>query len=294
MTIRDHVQAARARLAGAGIADGEAALDAELLARHVLGWSRAELVARELDPPPAPFGRAFERVVARRQRREPVAYIRGVQEFWGRDFAVSGAVLIPRPETEFVVERALALLGRGEAAGHSAPVGSPAPRVVDVGTGSGCLAVTIAIECPAAHVVATDVSAEALEVARANAARWGVGDRVTFLQAPYLGGVQAPVDLVVSNPPYVADGDAPSLPPEVVAHEPALALFGGPDGLRDIREILRQAAERLAPSGALVMEIGYGQADAVRRLVDLTGGLALERIDRDLQDIPRTAVVRRG
>jgi len=292
MTIRDLMRAARRELVDAGIETGEAALDAELLARHVLGWSRATLLARDLEAPPPTFGPAFGRFLARRARREPLAYIRGVQEFWGRDFQVSGAVLIPRPETEMIVEWALRLLGVSGPA-DTPPVGSPSPRIVDIGTGSGCLAVTLALECPTARVVATDVSAAALEVAGANAARWGVAERITWMHAPYLGGVLAPVDLIVTNPPYVADGEATALPPEVREYEPATALFAGADGLRDIREILHRAADRLTPTGALVMEIGVGQADAVRGLVMATDGLALERVCADLQGIARTVVCRR-
>ncbi|MGE3274711.1 MAG: peptide chain release factor N(5)-glutamine methyltransferase [Vicinamibacterales bacterium] len=288
-TIRELMIGVRARLAAAGIPVEEAALDAEVLARHVLGWSRADLLAREAEAPPPAFAAAYDRLAARRERREPVAYIRGTQEFWGREFLVSPAVLIPRPETELIVEAAMDFLGAPLAPG--APDGTDVLRVVDIGTGSGCLAITLALEYPALHVVATDISAEALDVARANAARHGVADRVTFLHAPYFGGVLAPVDLVVSNPPYVAD-DEP-LPPEVGGHEPPAALYGGADGLRDVREILAQAAGRLAPSGRLLVEIGYGQADAVRRAVAHAEGLALVRFINDLQGIPRVADVSR-
>ncbi|MEW6320394.1 MAG: peptide chain release factor N(5)-glutamine methyltransferase [Acidobacteriota bacterium] len=286
MTIAAAAAAARARFVEAGIAAEEAALDAELLARHVLGWDRATWLARVTETPPPAFERAYDALVRRREAREPVAYIRGVQEFWSRAFLVGPAVLIPRPETEFVVEEALASLA-------AAPSAHAGVRVVDVGTGSGCLAVTLAAERPYLHVVATDISEAALDVARANARRFEVDDRVTFIRGPYLAGTAAPLDLIVANPPYVADADEPALAPEVRAFEPRAALFGGPDGLRDIRAILEQAAERLAPGGGLVMEIGMGQARDVERAVARHEALALTRLRTDLQGIPRVAVVTR-
>lgn len=283
--MRDHLREAREALAAAGVPDEEATRDAALLARHVLGWDRARLIVAEPDPPPPAFAEAYRRLVARRAAREPVAYIRGVQEFYGRDFTVSGAVLIPRPETEFVVEEALACLSELDM--------PPEPRVVDVGTGSGCIGVTLALERPGAHLVATDISDTALVVARANAERLGVGDRITWWHGPYLAGVAAPIDLVVSNPPYVADHYEVALVPEVAHYEPHVALFGGGDGLRDVRELARQGAERLRPGGWLVMEMGDAQDDAVQRLIGAMPELTLVRVRDDLQGIPRVAVVRR-
>jgi release factor glutamine methyltransferase len=286
MTLRDHLREARHALVAAGVPDKEAALDAALLARHLLGWDRAHLIVAELEPAPPAFADAYRRLIARRAAREPVAYIRGVQEFYGRDFIVSPAVLIPRPETEFVVEEALACLG-----GVDMP---PEPRVVDVGTGSGCIGVTLALEWPSAHLVGTDISDTALVVAETNARQHGVDDRLTWRHGPYLAGLAPPLDLVVSNPPYVADHDVGALVPEVGDHEPHAALFGGRDGLRDVREVARQSAERLRPGGWLVMEIGDAQDDAVRRLLTDTPGLTLVRMRDDLQGIPRVAVVRRA
>ncbi|MDP1571158.1 MAG: peptide chain release factor N(5)-glutamine methyltransferase [Vicinamibacterales bacterium] len=285
MTIRDHLREARQQLAAAGIPEDEAVRDAALLARHVLGWDRARLVVGEPDPAPPAFADAYARLVARRAAREPVAYLRGVQEFYGRDFAVSSAVLIPRPETEFAVEEALACLAELDM--------PPEPRVVDVGTGSGCIGITLALEWPSAHVVGTDISETALAVAQANAARHGVDGRLTWWHGPYLAGLAPPLDLVVSNPPYVADHYVDALVPEVADHEPHVALFGGRDGLRDVRELVRQAGERLRPGGWLVMEIGDAQDEAVRRLIADTPGLTLVRMRDDLQGIPRTAVLRR-
>ncbi len=285
MTLREIVDAARQRLERAGIAGSEAALDAELLARDVLNWDRSEWIARQHEQPPASFEAQFAPLVARRGQREPIAYIRGRQEFYGREFAVSPAVLIPRPETELLIDEARLLL---PALGFSRPL-----MVVDVGTGSGCLIVTLALEYPRARYVATDVSDEALTIARANAARHGVANRIEFVLGAYFAGVTAPVNVVVSNPPYVAERDRGTLPPEVVNHEPSAALFGGDDGLRDVREIVRQAGDLLDDDGSLLMEMGYAQLDRVAAVVEETAHLALVRTRADLQGIPRVAVIRR-
>lgn len=288
MTLAEAVQAAGRRLVGAGIAPDEAARDAELLARHARGWDRATYLARRRDPADEAWLRMFEPLVSRRSRREPIAYIRGVQEFWGREFLVSPAVLIPRPETELIVEEAIAWLhdwrrGRSQAA-----------VIVDVGTGSGCLAVTIAAECPEVTVVATDISSSALAVAKTNAVRHGVRDRITFVEGRYLDPIAGPVDLVVANPPYVAERETASLQPEVVAYEPDTALFGGEDGLRDVLMLIEQAGRRLSSEGAMLLEIGAGQEDEVRRAADGVGTLSVARMRRDLQGIPRTAVIERA
>jgi release factor glutamine methyltransferase len=285
VTLRDVVVQARRELEAAGIPAQEAALDAELLARDVLGWDRAAWIARQREPPPAFFQAPFAVAVARRARREPVAYIRGRQEFYGREFVVSPAVLIPRPETELVVEEALLLL---PALGFSREL-----AVIDVGTGSGCLVVTLALEYARASYVATDLSAGALLVARSNAQRLGAADRVQFVEGPYFAGVKGPFNIVVANPPYIARADRPTLQPEVVEHEPALALFGGDDGLRHVREIVRGAELLLDDDGTLLMEIGAGQLEVVAAIADETANLALVRSRKDLQGIPRVAVIRR-
>jgi release factor glutamine methyltransferase len=284
MTVGDAVRAARAELIAAGIPDAEAALDAAGLAMIALGWDRASLLTRDTDPVPAGFTDTLATLTRRRRSREPMAYIRGYQEFWGRNFLVSPAVLIPRPETEWLIEEALAWRQSHTAAHRAQPL-----NVVDIGTGSGCLAITLACEWPDARIDAVDISTDALQVARANARQHQVDDRVRFHAGAYLAGVQPPIHLIVANPPYVPETDRASLQPEVRDHEPGSALFGGEDGLRDVRAILTAAAERL--DGRLLMEIGAGQADAVRKAVRGTPGLSLLDIRADLQGIPRVAIV---
>lgn len=275
MSLREHLIAAKARLVAAGIETSEAARDALMLAMHATGWSRASIHARDTDPPPPDFAATYGLLIDRRAAREPIAYITGVQEFWNRDFAVSPAVLIPRPETELIVEEALSLLF-GLAA--------------DIGTGCGCLAVTLAAEARRARFVATDVSSAALGVARANAERHHVADRIEFRQTRYLDGVAGPFDLIVSNPPYVTDAEYESLAPEVRL-EPRQALAAGPEGLDDIRGVLAAAEALLAPGGLLLLEMGHGHADSVAALVSAHARLELRRVLRDLQAIPRVAVV---
>lgn len=291
MRLRDLADGARRRLEAAGIPRAEAALDAELLARDALGWDRATWLARRDEDERAveaetlaargigAFRAAFDARVARRVRREPMAYIRGTQEFYGREFLVGPGVLIPRPETELLVDEAKA-----------AAMGRRTPRIADIGTGSGCLAVTLALELPSAQVTATDISADALTIARGNAEAHGVASRITFVEASYLTGMAGPFDLIVSNPPYVRATDEPSLSPEVRDHEPREALFGGEDGLRDIRAIAQAATTALKPGGVLVMEIGFGQARAVTAVLTAVGLGGEVTIRRDLQGIPRVAV----
>jgi release factor glutamine methyltransferase len=282
LKLQDKLATARARLVGAGISDAEAALDVDLYARTILGWDRAKLVVHAPEPEPAALEPRFSDWVERRVRREPTAYIVGVREFWGLDFVVTPAVLIPRPETEFIVEEAIARMSH---------TGDSSPRVADVGTGSGCVAVSLAHDAQC-RVVATDISADALAVARRNAARHGVSGRVELVQTSYLEGVHGLFDLIVANPPYVRDGDKPALSRDV-RHEPDVALFGGTDGLRDIDAVLTVATTKLKAGGWFVMEFGYGQEDDVRALVRQRPALRLERVREDLQGIPRTVVIQR-
>ena len=281
-SIADRLDAARARLEGAGLTTADASLDAEVLARHALGWDRAELLARRRDPEPAGFDEGFTRLIARRAAREPVAQIIGLREFWGLDFEVSRDVLTPRPESEMIVEEALAF-----ASEHACRT------VVDVGTGSGCLAVAIASERPDLPVYATDISECALVVARRNAGRHGVAGRITFLHGDLFAGLPAPADLVVSNPPYVPDRDAGHMQPEVVRHEPHTALFGGSAGLDIVGRIFVEAAGHLAPGGRLIVEFGFGQEEGVTALAE-EAGWRVVRVREDLQGIPRTLVLARS
>lgn len=296
MRLRDLVDGARRRLEAAGIPRAEAALDVELLARDVLGWDRATWIARRDDDERSvddrtvstrglgAFAASFEALVARRVKREPMAYIRGTQEFYGREFLVGPGVLIPRPETELVVQEALAA---------ARTPGRTVLRIADVGTGSGILPITLALELQGPRFTATDISTEALTIARGNAAAHQVSSRIAFVETPYLTGVAGPFDLVVSNPPYVRAAEAAALQPEVRDHEPAEALFGGDDGLRDIRAVIDAAGRALAPGGTLVMECGYGQSRAVKQLVEAGGALTVAHVRHDLQDHPRVVVATR-
>ena len=283
-TLRARIHASREQLMAAGIDAGEAALDTELLARQALGWDRATLVARLADPPPPGFDVTFAPLIERRRGREPMAYILGTQEFWGRDFKVAPGVLIPRPETELLIEEALAWASEQGAGAQL--------HIADIGTGSGCLAITIALEVHGAIVHAIDISPAALTVAGENARRLGAA--VQLHQGLLLADVPAPLDLIVSNPPYVARAEYELLQPEVRAFEPETALVGGDDGLTVIRELIEAAAAALRPSGRLLMEIGYGQAEMVGQLVRANGRLELRQIRDDLQGIPRAVVAARG
>lgn len=280
--LHERLAEARSALMQAGIAPDEAALDAEVLARHVLECDRATLLTRARDPLPSAFDRLFQQLLARRLAREPIAYIVGHREFWGLEFEVTPAVLIPRPETELIVEEAL----------RSLPARDAAAQIVEVGAGSGCLAVALAVEFPAAHVTATDISHDALAVAYRNAVRHNVIGRITFLHGDLFENVTGPADLIVSNPPYVPTGDRATLQTEVARYEPAAALYGGPDGLDVIRRLLDGAPAVAAPGGWLMMEFGYGQEAAVDDAARRTGW-TVARIRSDLQGIPRIAVLRR-
>ena len=287
MTIHARVVAARERLRDAAIPPDEADLDARLLAQHVLGWSTERYFADGASEEPSGFLERFDVLVARRAAREPFAYIVGREEFWGRQFEVTPAVLIPRPETELIVEIALELL----------PADGPGARpaaICDVGTGSGCLAVSIALERPHTHVTAIDISPSALVVASRNAERYGVASRIDMRAGDLFDRVSGTFDLVVSNPPYVAERDRAAIQAEVGRYEPAGALFAGPDGLDTIRRLVDAAPAHLAPGAHLVFEFGYGQADAVADLVGRAFGLMLVETRHDLQQIPRVAVARRN
>jgi release factor glutamine methyltransferase len=272
-TVRDALDSALIALTAAGCDTPR--LDAELLLADVLGVDRGAVVAgpeRELEPGQA---RRFADHARRRREREPVAYILGRKGFRHLELAVDGRVLVPRPETEHLVEAALGLPGGA--------------RVVDVGTGSGAVALALKAERPDLDVVATEASAAALDVARANAVALGLD--VQLLLGDLLAPVGGPVDAVVSNPPYVADGERRALAPEIVRYEPAAAVFAGADGLA----VLRRLAPAAAAAGArfAAFEVGAGQARAVAELLRAAGFGDVETV-RDLAGIERVVAGRRA
>jgi release factor glutamine methyltransferase len=291
------IQHARQRLEHAGIEPVEAALDAQLLARHALGgWERGQLIANWREPAPAGFVERFDPLVDRRERREPTAYVTGHREFWGIEIEVEPGVLIPRPETEFIVEEALARLTPSPE--PRTPIREPCPivqalRIADIGTGSGCLAIALARWLPTSHVVATDVSAAALVIAARNVSRHEVRDRVRLVCCNLLDATAGPFDLIVSNPPYIPTGDLASLQPEILNYEPRLALDAGSDGLDLIRRLVPMAASRLVPGGWLIFEFGDGQAAGVREIIAAEPRLEVVALRDDLAGIPRIAIARR-
>ena len=274
---------ARSRLVSAGIGPDEAAVDVPLFACTILGWDRARLLSQQSQPAPAALEPQFSQWIARRMAHEPSAYIVGHREFWGLDFAVSPAVLIPRPETELIVEEAIEIVRAAQ---------MPSPEIADIGTGSGNLAISLAHSLHTSHVTATDVSRDALVVARQNARTHDVEDRIVFVETTYLDGVERDFDVIVANPPYVRAGDKPALS-RAVLHEPAVALFSGDNGLIAVEGVLDTAVEWLNPGGWLVMEFGLGQGEAIERLVASRSALRLDRIRDDLQGIQRTAIIQR-
>jgi release factor glutamine methyltransferase len=222
---------------------GLARLDARLLLQHVTGWSREQLLAHPDWTVSGQQQRAFRELARRRRRDEPIAYLLGEREFYGRAFRVDRRALIPRPETELLVDMGVAAVARWRAAGVE-------PVVVDLGTGSGAVAVSLALAC-SARVVATDVSFDALSLARENA--WRLGAQVVFVQADLLGGLRGPLHVVLANLPYVPSGSM--LPPDVRDYEPPVALFGGQRGTELIERLLRQAPPLLAPGAELAVEL---------------------------------------
>ena len=253
------IRAAAARLAAAGI-DG-ALREARILEREANGDAAV-----------------FERWIARRATREPICYIIGVREFWSMDFEVSPAVLIPRPDSETLVEEALRIFKA-----------RPPARIIDLGTGSGALIVALLTEWKNAQGVAIDISPDALAVAKRNAGRNGVADRLTFLQADLAGPFEGRFDLVVSNPPYIADAVVASLDDDVRLFEPHLALKGGADGLDLIRRLGAAMPAMLAPGGTALVEIGYDQGESAAQTLQKQG-LSVTRIVKDLGGNDRVVV----
>lgn len=258
--------------------------DAETLLLHHLGKNRAWLLAHLDDEFAGCRSIGYVALIERRVAGEPIQYITGETEFYGLPFHVTPDVLIPRPETEHLVEKGLAIAGQISASRTTTP------KILDIGTGSGAIAVALAHHLPAAHIAATDLSASALDLARKNAERNAVADRIRFLEGDLLSPVAGEsFDLIVSNPPYVPSTDRNTLSVEVRDHEPALALFAGADGLDIYSRLIPSAFSALTHGGFLLLEIGYGQADAIRALLNESGFSSIEFVP-DLQSIPRVAV----
>ena len=256
--------------------------DAELLLLYAAGLSRSAFLARPNDEVDLAAATHFEVLLERRLEGDPIQYIIGACEFYGLPFRVTSDVLIPRPETEHLVECVLELAAL-----------FAEPRIIDVGTGSGAIAVALAHKLPNAHIAATDVSEAALDLARENAVRNGVGVRIRFLRGDLLTPVAADqFDIVVSNPPYVPTADRDSLAVEVRDFEPGLALFAGEDGLDIYRRLIPAAFAVLISGGLVALEIGCGQSDAVGSLLSGVGFGEVE-FRPDLQGIPRVALARR-
>jgi release factor glutamine methyltransferase len=284
MTLRETLNTAAAQLAEQEQLRGQAHRDAELLLLDTLKISRVTLLAhpdREITREQMAL---YEDAIARRLRHEPIQYITGQQEFYGLLLKVTPAVLIPRPETEHLVEEVLRLLPKNE------PL-----RIVDIGTGSGAIAIALAVHLPHAEITAVDISSAALAVATANATEHGIAPRICFLESDLLAALPEAAlhtfDAIVSNPPYIPERDRNSLHPEVRDHEPATALFAGETGLDLYRRLIPEAYSLLKRNGLLALEIGHGQQDALASLLQDWDDVSFVN---DLQRIPRVALARRA
>jgi release factor glutamine methyltransferase len=271
MTTKKRLDDVRSRYREDALARGINPRDVDLLLSDLLGKPLSWLLAfgeTEIDPSP------LNRLLARRYAGEPLQYIRGKTEFYSREFLVDARVLIPRPETELLVEAALERAPRGG-------------RVIDIGSGSGCVAITIERERPDLRVFSVDRSIEALAVASRNGRR--LESLVAFAASDLLSAVRGPFDVIVSNPPYVPLGEYNVLSTEVRIHEPRMALTSGPSGLEIIERIYDEAQARLAPNGSVILEVGYGQEAAIRALID-GKGFVLDAFLPDLAGIPRVVI----
>jgi release factor glutamine methyltransferase len=274
------ITSAAQRLEKAGIP--EARREAASLLRYVIGRPASFLIAHpdyRLTPDESA---KFENAVRRRENREPFQLIVGTQEFYGLDFEVAAGVLIPRPETEILVEKAVNIL-----------YGLSEPRILEIGVGTGCIIVSVLHSVPAARAIGVDISDKALELAARNAARHGVSERLFLRKTDLFEGISGAFAMIVSNPPYVPAADATSLQPEVIDFDPPKALFGGEDGLEMIRRVLTESPKHIDPGGYLLMEFGFGQETSVKDLLADGNWGEIEILD-DLQGIPRTLVARRA
>jgi release factor glutamine methyltransferase len=281
-------------------------LAAEILLLHTLGKERAWLYAHPEEPVSEGDAQRFEALLTRRAAGEPTQHLTGIQEFWGLEFEVTPDVLIPRPETEHVIEVALDRLAVREIrAGRKHPVTGNGLDIIDVGTGSGCLAIALAKDLPGARIMATDISAAALAIARRNATRNGVADRIQFRECnlldsfPLLAKVSTldttlvrSFDLVVSNPPYIGRNEKETLQREVRDHEPEVALYGGEEGYELYADLITQAARNLKPGGLLVLELGHNSLPAVQPLLDLPNWTNVG-VTKDLAGIDRVLAAER-
>ena len=286
MTLREALTLAAHQFDADPHLHAQARSDAELLLLHTLHISRATLLAhpiRELTPQEQSL---YQQSLARRLLHEPIQYITGHQEFYGLDLCVTSAVLIPRPETEHLVEAVLT---------HFKPLATQPLRIADIGTGSGAIALALAAHLPQAEITALDLSPEALHIAEANARQHNLAHRIRFLRSDLLSAItheeqaSQPFDAIVSNPPYVPDADAPQLHPQVRDYEPHTALFAGPTGLDIYRRLIPQAHAALKPGGLLALEIGHGQRPA---LADLLVSWQSVSFLNDLQQTPRVVLAR--
>jgi release factor glutamine methyltransferase len=283
ITIDAARRALAARLQSAGIDSAE--LDARELIGHALGLDLTGMISaanRALTPDESDRLEVF---VKRRLAGEPIARILGQKEFWGLSLSLSPATLVPRPDTETVVELALQML-------HDS-VANRAPRIADLGTGTGAILLALLSEVPEATGVGTDISGEAVETATANAWSLGLAARASFIQCDYASALTGPFDLIVSNPPYICSGDIAGLGTEVRDHDPRAALDGGPDGLAAYRVLIPQAACILAPGAALVVEAGQGQAAQIEALMTAAGLVPHRAPKADLAGIPRAVGARK-
>lgn len=300
-TCRDELVWAATLFQGEGMSTPR--LEAELLLAYALGVERLELYRDSFRSLTFSQRRFFHCLVRRRLQGEPLAYILGKKEFWSLEFRVNPAVLVPRPETELLVETALRMVSASPeissvlqiAAGLESP--SDRLRILDLGTGSGNIAVALARELPVSRIVALDLSLEALRVAKENARIHGVLGQIAFLCGDFfvpLKGFVTPFHLIVSNPPYVPREALAHLPPEVREHEPHIALDGGVGGLENYRRIIAGVAPYLVEGGILLLEVGYGQVRAVSRLLECHSLLVLQEVLEDQAGIPRVMIARNG
>lgn len=277
-TIRAALSRLTSRLRDAGIANP--GLDARLILQKALRCDTAYLIAAGNDPFPEGASENVEAMVSRRAARVPLARIFGEKEFWGLTFALNDKALVPRPDSETLIESALALFREK---------GAPPSRVLDLGIGSGCLLIALLKEWPGAWGLGLDRSQDALSVARQNAQANGVADRAALLASDWDSALTGRFDLIVSNPPYIVSSEIDELEVEVARHEPRAALDGGPDGLEAFRAIARAVPRLLSPGGEVMVEFGAGQEEAVRQIFQHSGDVMQKSHYRDLSGRPRCA-----